>query len=387
VNKNSRKHRGQLSSKAALNTLVVESQPYYYYGGNGDIIPFGLDNLYPQRIENAIQSSPTAMGCIDRLKYFIKGQGFTVGETVVNRDGETLNDILNQCVDDYVKFSGFALHFNFNLIGKIAEIFTIPLEYLRKDRKLKHVQMGIWDTRSRLYSNEFITFDLYGECDPISQMVYGGFESYKGQIMYFTRDGRIYPNSTAQTCTMSSEYEKEVQLYSLANVRNSFSANNIIKLPTMFAGEKGQDQVNKLSDELQNAHGAGNAGASIVVPVTVGTSGEVKPFQMVESLNPTNVDALFTNQNQSAERTILKTFMMPEILLGVSSQGMFNQAAFNDAFDYKNADTEQDRKIIEREFASFLKNSVWGIESLEIVPLQMRNANVNVNVNPTRPTP
>jgi hypothetical protein len=234
------------------------------------------------------------------------------------------------------------------------------------------VQMGIWDHRSRLYTNEFITFDLYGTCNPITKMVNGGYNDYKGQVYYFTKDGRIYPNSTAQTCTMSSEYEKEVQLYSLANVKNSFSANNIIKLPTMFAGEKGQKQVDTLNAELVKSHGAGNAGSSIVVPVTVGTSGEVKPFQMVESLNPTNVDALFVNQNSSAERTILKTFMMPEILLGVSSQGMFNQAAFNDAFDYKNADTEQDRKIIEREFNAILQNSVWPVGSVEIVPLNMR---------------
>lgn len=372
MNKNSRKHRGKLSSRAALNTIIIESQPYYYYGGGGDIIPFGLDNLYPQRIERSIQDSPTAMGCIDRLKYFIKGQGFTTGEITVNRDGETLNDILTQIVDDYVKFKGFALHFNFNLLGKIVEIFAVPIEYLRKNRKLNKVHMGIWDHRSYLYSNEFIEFDLYGTCSPISKMIAGGYESYRGQIYYFTSDARIYPNSTAQTCAMASEYEREVQLYSLANVKNSFSANNIIKLPTMFAGEKGQAGVDSLQSDLQKSHGAGNAGGSIVVPVTIGTSGEVKDFKMVESLNPTNVDALFVNQNNAAERAILKTYMMPEILLGVSSQGMFNQAAFNDAFNYKNADTEQDRKVIEREFAYILSNSIWPVAP-QIVPLEMKS--------------
>ena len=49
-----------------------------------------------------------------------------------------------------------------------------------------------------------------------------------------------------------------------------------------------------------------------------------------------------------------------------------NQAAFNDAFNYKNADTEGDRKIIEREFNKFLVNSVFPIKNIEITPLEMR---------------
>lgn len=376
MNKGSRKHRGQLNSKAALNTLIVESNPYYYYGGDGDILPYGIDNLYPERIERSIENSPTAMGCIDRLKYFIKGHGFVGGNFTVNREGEYLNDILELCIDDYVKYNGFALHFNFNLIGKIVEIFNIPMEYLRKGRCLKTIQMGIWDERHQLYTNEFIKFDLYGKCNPIERMMYGGYKEYKGQVMYFSKDGRIYPNSTAQTCSLSSEYEGSVQLYSLANVKNNFSANTIIKLPTMYAGEKGQGQVDTLQENLKKMHGAGNAGGSIVVPVVMGVNGEPKEFKMVESLTPTSVDDIFVNQNNTAERTILKTYMMPEILLGVSSSGMFNQASFNDAFNYKNSDTEQDRKIMERQFASVLSKSIFSMAQVEIQPLQMKQTQV-----------
>lgn len=372
MNKNSRKHRGALNSKAALNTLIVESQPYYYYGGDGDILPYGVDNLYPERIERAIENSPTGMGCIDRLKYFVKGHGFIGGNFPVNRSGEYLNDILELCVDDYVKFNGFSLHFNFNLIGQIVEIFNIPIEYLRKNRCLTSVQMGIWDYRHQLYTNEFIKFDLYGKCNPIERMKYGGYKTYKGQVMYFSKDGRIYPNSTAQTCSLSAEYEGSVQLYSLANVKNNFSANTIIKLPTMYAGEKGQSQVDTLQENLKKMHGAGNAGGSVVVPVLVGATGESKDFKMIENLTPTSVDDIFVNQNENGERTILKTYMMPEILLGISSSGMFNESSFNDAFNYKNADTEQDRKIIERQFRGFLEKSIFKMDQVEIQPLDMR---------------
>ena len=63
---------------------------------------------------------------------------------------------------------------------------------------------------------------------------------------------------------------------------------------------------------------------------------------------------------------------MPKVLLGVSDSGMFNQASFNDAFNYKNADTEGDRKIIEEEFEKILECSIFPLEIVEIVPLEMK---------------
>lgn len=386
--------RHQLNSKAALNTILVESQPFYYFGGNEAIIPYGSDNLYPDRIVKASQYSPTIGGCLGRLSYFIKGYGFIGGNFVVNREGETLNDILSQAVLDYSRFESFALHFNFNLIGQIAEIFSVPIRYLRKTRDLNAVEMGIWDVNDALYGYVHnITFELYGKHNPVKSMLYGQYQTYKGQIMYYSKHGQIYPDSPIQKCIMSGDYEREVQLYSYSTVKNSFSANNVIKVPTMPTAptddvEVRDDQyyqkyynehqrghsteVQSLSQELSRLHGAGNAGNSVVVPMIVDDEGKVSDFKMVESLAPTNVDSLFVNQNASAERAILKTFGMPEILLGVSSSGMFNESSYNDAFNYKNADTEQDRKEIERVFDKVMRDSIWDLEATEITPLKMK---------------
>jgi len=118
--------------------------------------------------------------------------------------------------------------------------------------------------------------------------------------------------------------------------------------------------------------GAENAGKSLVVTTPLNNQGDAKDFTMVEHLTPTNIDKLFVNQNKKAEQDILKTFTMPKILLGISDEGMFNQASFNDAFNYKNADTEGDRKIIERVFnKKVISNSVYDLV-VEIQPLEMK---------------
>lgn len=374
-----RKDRGKLNPKLALNTIRVESLPYYSYTGSEAIVPYGEDNLYPQRIINAIKKSPTAKGCVKRFAEFVIGNGAgEAGEMIVNRSGETLNDIISQSVrNNYARLGGLALHLNFNVFGQVAEIYAVDMQYLRKHRGLKGVSYGIWEKRNSYFGLDHINIELYGECDPVEGIGRDGLFGYKGQVFWFSLDNDIYPDAPIDSASISADFEREAQIYPYANIRNGFSGNTIAKLPTLTQGEKSQAQADGLQEKLEEVHGAENAGSTIVVPVPVDAQGNARNYQMIEHLSPTNVDSLFVNQNEKAQNDILKVYTMPEILLGISSQGMFNEASFNDAFNYKNADTEGDRKIIERTFKKVLKNSVFDHESFEIIPLEMKGGAAN----------
>ena len=368
-----RKNRGKLNSKAAINKIRVESLPYHTFNGSEAIIPYGTDNIYPQRIINAIRKSPTAQGCVKRFSEFVFGQGATNGETVVNRDGETLNDVIWQSIkNNYSRLGGFALHLNFNILGQVSEIFAVDIQYLRKHRTLKGVDYGVWDSYYSYYAINQISLDLYNCYDPIDRIKEQGITNYKGQIFMFSLDNDIYPTSPMDSASISADFEKSAQIYPFANIKNGFSGTTIIKLPTLTQGEKSQPQVDSLHEDIQDTHGEERAGSSIVVPVPVGTDGKINEFKMVENLSPTDIDGMFVNQNLKAEDDILKVYTMPKILLGKSDQGMFNEASFNDAFNYKNADTEMDRKIIERQFKKILTNSIFNVDSFELMPLEIK---------------
>lgn len=395
---------GQVEAKAVINNIKIGSLPSLVFDRSGsEIIPYGLDNLYPQRIFEAIAKSPTGGGCVKRLKEFVFGLGVdTGGATVVNRNNETLNDVLDESVQNYAKHFGFAIHFNFNIFGQITEMTSVDIRYIRKDKDLAQAIFGEWGIGGRSFmQDEQIEIDLYDH-DNLKKLIdrtAGGFKDYKGQLLYFSADHQIYPTAPIDSASVSANYELEAQVYPYANVKNGFSGNTIIKIPGMMMGEESQEElgsnatiqeidqvrndvldsrdeilspVSKLEGQLESMHGAENSGSSLVVQVPVGVSGEFKDFKMVENLTPTNVDALFVNQNEKAENDILKVFTMPKILLGVSDGGMFNEASFNDAFNYKNADTEGDRITIERVFNSFLPRSVFGVNSINIVPLKMK---------------
>ena len=373
--------RRQLNSKAAINRIKVESLPYFVFAGDSDIVPYGLDNLYPRRIIQAVKKSPTALGCIKRQSEFIFGQGLADGhgDIIVNRDEETLNDIVSKAIrNGYSALGGFALHFNFNSLGQICEIFNIELEFVRKHKELRKVDYGLWreDNHSSL-GREYITLDLYGKSDPVSGFALDGLD-YKGQVFYFARDGEIYPTSPLDSAVISASYEKEAQIYTYANIRNGFSGTTIIKMPTVQTGDKAVQEAEQVQNNIQSLHGADRAGSSLVISVPVDADGAPKPFQMVENLSPTNIDGLFEKQNLKAEKDILKVYNMPGELIGIPASGAFSRAAYDDAFNMKNSDTEIDRNTVEREFNKFLDKSVFGVSEIELVPLKLKGEEAEV---------
>jgi len=349
--------------------------PYSTFASTIPIIPWGIDNMYPNRILDAIKKSPTALGCVKRQSEFIFGNGIlNGGDIVVNRDGETLNDILFQCVrHGYSPLYGYGLHFNFNIFGKISEVFFVNPETVRKNRELTKAVIGLWSVQSGMFlTNKYIYVDLYGANDPLDGISIQGINGYRGQIKFFSRDLEIYPTSPIDSAAISASYEKETQVYQYANIMNGFSATNIIKMPTMLAGDHAKAEANKMQDDLDSLHGSGNAGKSLVVTQPMSSSGEMKDYKMVESLQPVNVDNLFTNQNKKSEQDILKVYTMPMELLAIQQNNGFSDTAFDAAWNMKNADCEFDRKLIERDFNKWLPNSIFGIDSIQLDPLKPR---------------
>ena len=95
---------------------------------------YGNDNRYPQNLLDITSASGTAKLCLARYKKFVEGFGFSsdrISDLVVNRAGETMDDLLHLVSTDLTNFGGLALHLNYNVLGQIVEINHIPFEQCR----------------------------------------------------------------------------------------------------------------------------------------------------------------------------------------------------------------------------------------------------------------
>ncbi len=99
-----------------------------------DIVSYDLDNFYPNKAKSIAERSGSTMTAIETLSSFTVGSGFedeNSNDLVVNSEGQTLYDILSHVGNEKAMFRGYALHFNYNILGQIVEINEISFENIR----------------------------------------------------------------------------------------------------------------------------------------------------------------------------------------------------------------------------------------------------------------
>ena len=99
-------------------------------------IPYDEDNLYPNKIKTILERSTTLSSAVSTHSDFLSGQGFgeKLNEIIVNEDGTTLQELLNDKATDASVFKGLALHFNYDRLGRIVEVQDIPFEGVKMVR-------------------------------------------------------------------------------------------------------------------------------------------------------------------------------------------------------------------------------------------------------------
>ena len=103
---------------------------------NKDYVLFGENNLYPQKLIELFQGSAIHHTAIEAKTAAIKGEGFEVyGETEINGNGESLNDLFAKIALDYTLFGGFALNIVWARSGeRVAEMYHLPFANVRSGK-------------------------------------------------------------------------------------------------------------------------------------------------------------------------------------------------------------------------------------------------------------
>lgn len=328
-------------------------------------IPYDIDNLYPNKIKTIAERSVTTSSAILTHADFLSGQGFGEGinEIIINEDGTTLEEILKDKSNDFATFRGLALHFNFNRMGQIAEINEIPFENLRWSKEMHLLYYAdCWQNVGHI--RQVIEYNLFNPNTVIDEINAVGIENYKGQVLYYIPKKRaIYTVCRFDAAVNDAQFEDESSIYKLAGIQNDYAIGGIIKLPAPLFDDKSAEDTIK---GLRRHKGSKNASSWSLIPVT---NEEIYKGRLFEPMVRQNVDTLFVNQNSAAESNIYKSYQQPPVLNGVSSDGMFNQDQFVDAFDYYNSKTQDERDSLEKVFNRFWPFTVWyNNEKLKIVP-------------------
>lgn len=365
---NTDQNTGQSSKMVTINTIqrtaLVERLCVSKHYSFDNIIPYDIDNLYPNKVKNIALRSGTVKGAIQTLSSFVRGEGFDGMDIVVNRHNHSLWDILKFMSKQKSMFNGYSLHFNFNAFGEITEIQTLPFEWARWHRDLDKIVVNQdWGKRRRL--KEEFTYEAYNP-ETLEKGIEkaGSLEEYEGQVLYFNDEAHeIYTPTGWDAVIDDAQFEAESKIYSLSSIQNDYSLSGIVIIPKYLEDDK---EVQAWIKELKKDTGSANAGGIRVFGAN--PQEELRAWPWFKPISRNNIDNMFENQKKTAKENIYHWFRQPAILNGMTDNGMFNTDDYYNAFTYYNTQTETERKDMEKQLSWILSNSIFPLDKVEIKP-------------------
>lgn len=369
---------------------------------------YGVDNLYPQVLRDIIAASSTGSECVERFANFIEGNGFRAelfAEYVVNRRGDTADDIHTLVCKDMADYDGMALHVNYNVQGDIVELSHIPFENCRlveEDVNGYMPQIAIhpdWSGKKTRKGKAILVkkenIDYIDVFNPRKEVILaqieaaGGIEFYKGQVLWISGAGKnVYPISRADRVITEMSTDEGLANVKYRNVRCNFLPSGMVitkKGSSVKFDEHGNqiedenDEDIGFSDTIKQLQGDVNAGKLLEVTLN---SDEDAP-QFIE-MNSKNYDKEFSVTDASVVERIYSAFgQEPWYCIRVGKLG-FSGDILEDAFEYYNSIVSKQQRMIERAFKKVFEH--WyeianPTNDYSVQPLKyVRNAAVSNNL-------
>lgn len=288
------------------------------YNSTLNIKNYDGDNLYPNKIINFINNSPTATTCLNRYADFIEGNGLhsqALADYVVNRNNETLDDIHRMIAKDKAMFGGFALLVQYDIFARPCAIYHVPFEQARleepdSDGNVAHVVLHPDWSGNTTRAGERISVndenvDRVDVFNPDIEVVRrqitdaGGLTQYKGQIYYYSDAGYMtYPKPSYDAELTDISTDEGISNIMNRNARNGFFPAGMI---TYF--DNADDSDNELEEQLLRLQGDVNACKILSVAIK---NEEEKPT--FTPINTHNYDKDFTATTDKVTERIYSAF-------------------------------------------------------------------------------
>jgi len=338
---------------------------------------YGLNNLLPNELLLAIESSVTASSCRETKSTFIKGKGLadkSVSSMKINAT-QTSNHLVSELADFSGIFRGIALKVVYNISGEPYRVYALEFENVRatddgcyyvndelangKDLKKDRVYMDVFDShesaQSRLRRVQQQIED-YGY--QVGDIVYH-YEQKAGQ--------KIYPKPVAWAAMEEIESDAALGRLDWRNVKKGFRPDAILTTIGGFddteKDESGRTEQDYFDKSLEQFCGED---ASPILNITVGKKDEAPELITFDSEKLLNAT---TEAVDRVGRRVCRGMEVPTILIpgfARSSQLGNNNELINTmklfsltALDYQ--------RLISQSLEMVFPQFDWSIEPLELI--------------------
>lgn len=374
------------------------------FNNQKEIYNFGEDNDMPEKVDLLIENSSTAKYCSNQMVQYLIGKGIgELDDIIINNNSQRLYDFLELIAKSKVKHSGIyigvAWSYDFqNQNFSISEMKVLPYENCRigkKDDKEYNAKICVYkDINNKKDSGTW--YDVYNDNTKVIESQIkkaGGFEKYKGQILYLSDDdSKIYATSRISgSAELDLENEIQISRYKNQILKHGFFGKTMIltkplidsSIPEFIIDDKGEQVYNldyrtQLSEResfkktIQDFCGAENIGGALHLEIDFDSDDiekEVKFINIESKIDPN----LFIQIENVTVQNICKAFNnFPIGLLQHSSGGL--NASGEQIKELKKMyweNTEKERNQLERVINKlWIKNEKYTGQYIKILPYE-----------------
>lgn len=235
--------------------ISVPSYAENYQKSDINYTSWGTDNKFPNKLIQLAEESPSLSSILSGTVSFILGNGATVEDNTsifarkVNKDGQTLSDIIKQVAYDKLLFGGYAIQVIYNRLKQPVEIYALPMEFIRTNR----TATKFWYNENWVkYSTNALTYKKWNPED---------IDETYTQVYYNKNSGyrRVYPTSPQTGALNDIVSENISSKYTKNSLESGLSARFIINMPN--TAKLSDEQKSKIEEGIrQKFTGVENAG-------------------------------------------------------------------------------------------------------------------------------
>lgn len=242
-------------------------------------VKFDVDNCYPERVLDMVNSSPLEKSILESKYTYILGAGLDkTSENIYTPNMiESWSELIEKCTKDYVYLGAFAVQVILNESGNRFSFYHQPISQVRLGNyNEKNFIEKAWlctDWRKAQRNRNVVEIPMFGAETP---------KKGKAYLMYFapTQVGEYY-YAIPEYMSASNYIMADAALSQYYNnyIHNNFSANLAIRFPI----EPSEEKKEELYDNLRNSFGGSENAGNILL--LFGENGVVPEINAIESVN------------------------------------------------------------------------------------------------------
>lgn len=288
---------------------------------------YDLDNVYPQRIRNAINASATATACTNLFTKHLRGRGYRSNKLetlIVNEKEQTLADVHRLLCKDRAMYMGYCYHVSYNALLQPIAIHHIPFEYVRLslpddlDSVLTVKVHPDWARESGKFDRDkLMTFDIYtNDLETVYMQIEkaGGYDKWGGHVFYYSEKGHlVYPPAVCDSVFEDVLTDAGIKMWKFRGISTDFMANYFWIFNGEFASEAERDEYVESVNAFQ---GVDNSHKITIVECPTPNA---KP-ELVKIDRQDN-DRVFELTETTVRENIIRAYGQPLALHAIKVQG------------------------------------------------------------------